>query len=81
MSTIEPCINLQDYDEDEAQRRVDELLEKYYDKHYDSFEEFQKDLFEKIEKAHNDIEAGNGIPMEEIVAEIREKYGIQCNWF
>lgn len=76
MSTIEPCINLQDYDEDEAQRRVDELLEKYYDKHYDSFEEFQKDLFEKIEKAHKDIEEGRVIPMEIAVAEMRARYGI-----
>lgn len=76
MSTIEPCINLQDYDEDEAQERVDELLEKYYDKHYDSFEEFQKDLFEKIEKAHKDIEEGRVIPMEIAVAEMRARYGI-----
>lgn len=79
-----PCVNLEnynEYDEDEAQKRVDDLLEKYYDKHYDSFEEFQKDLFEKIEKAHKDIEEGRCMPMEEMVAEFREKYEIQCNWF
>lgn len=78
MSLVKSKIDLETEAYTEADKRVDELLEKYYDKHYDSFEEFQKDLFEKIEKAHKDIEEGNYIPMEQALRELREKYGIHC---
>lgn len=64
------------YIETEKDKWVDEMLERYYDKHYDSFEEFEKDFWEKVYGAIDDIEAGNGIPMECIVNEMRQKYGI-----
>ena len=38
MSVVNPYI---DYEDDEAQKRVDDLMEKYYDKHYASFEEYK----------------------------------------
>ncbi len=76
MSTVKPCIDLQDYDEINVEKQIDGFLERYYDKHYNSFEEFQKDFWKQIDHAIKDIEAGNGIPMEIAVAETRARYGI-----
>jgi len=74
MSLVKSKINLETYTE--ADKRVDELLEKYYDKHYDSFEEFQKDVYEHIDKALKQVAEGKVIPMEIAVAQLKAKYGI-----
>ena len=58
------------------EERVDKLVAKYFDKHYATLQEFQKDFFNKIDEAIKEIENGKGIPMEDIVAEMEEKYNI-----
>ena len=58
------------------EERIDRLVSEHFDKHYASFEEFQKDIFEQIEIALKEIEDGKAIPMEEAVAELEEEYGL-----
>ena len=58
------------------EERIDRLVSEHFDKHYASFEEFQKDIFEQIEIALKEIEDGKGIPMEEAVAELEAEYGL-----
>ena len=59
------------------EERIDKLVAEHFDKHYASFEEFQKDILQKIDLALKDIENGNYRPMEDFCAEMEEKYGIQ----
>ena len=64
------------FNKETEEERIDRLISKHFDKHYASFEEFQKEIFNIIEKASNDIKNGKGIPMENIVAEMEAKYNI-----
>lgn len=57
------------------EERVDRLMLKYFVPHYSSAEEFEKDLYEKIEIAHKQIEEGKGIPAEIAFKELEAKYG------
>lgn len=56
------------------EERIDRLISEKFDKYYETFEEFQKDVFEKIETALKEIEDGKGIPMQNAVAEMEAKY-------
>ena len=58
------------------EERIDRLLGEKFDKHYASFEEFREDIIKSIEIGMKEIEEGKGIPMEELVAEMEEKYHI-----
>ena len=58
------------------EERVNRLMEKYFFPHYSSQEEFEKDLYEKIEIAHKQIEEGKGIPAEIAFKELEAKYGL-----
>lgn len=58
------------------EERIERLISEKFDKHYATFQEFQKDIFEKISISIKEIEAGKGIPMEQIVAEMEAKYHI-----
>lgn len=60
--------------EETEEERIDRLVAEHFDKHYASFEEFKKDVLKKIEQALKEIEEGNGIPMEEIIAEMEADY-------
>lgn len=68
--------DLRKRNEETTEERIDRLVSEKFDKHYKDFEEFQKDIFEKIEQALNEIEEGKGIPMEEIMAEMEAKYNL-----
>ena len=57
------------------EERIDKLVAEHFDKHYATFEEFQKDIFEKISQALKEIDEGHYRPMEEAVAELEAKYG------
>ena len=59
---------------DEA--RIERLISEKFDKQYATFEEFQNDIIGKIEQAMKEIESGRGIPMEDVIAEMEEKYHI-----
>lgn len=76
MSKTKTNVNIETETYTEDDKRVDELLEKYYDKHYDSLEEFQKDVYEHIDRALKQVEEGKAIPMEIAVAQLKAKYGI-----
>ncbi len=58
------------------EEKVDRLMSEHFDKHYNSFEEFQKDFLEKIGYAKKQIEEGKVIPMEQVVAEMEAKFHI-----
>ena len=60
--------------EETEEERIDRLVSEHFDKHYATFEEFQKDMIRKIEEAMQEIQEGKGIPMEDIVTEMEEKY-------
>lgn len=56
------------------EKRIERLVSKEFDKQYATFEEFQKDVFARIEEAIKEIEEGKGISMEDVVAEMEAKY-------
>ena len=58
------------------EERIERLISEKFDKHYDSFEEFQKDVFEKIEQALKEVDEGNCRTMEEFCAEMEAEYDI-----
>lgn len=58
-----------DYDSEE----IDRLLAERFTIKYDSFEDFKKDMIEKIEKAVKDIEDGKGITLEEYIKKLEAK--------
>ena len=58
------------------EERIDRLVAEHFSKQYASFEEFQKDVFEKIDQAFIDIVQGRYSTMENAVAELEEKYGL-----
>ena len=59
------------------EERIDRLVSEHFDKHYASFEEFQKDIFEKIEQALKDVDEGRYCTLEEFCTEMEEKYDIK----
>lgn len=63
--------------EQTEEERIDRLVSEHFDKHYATFEEFQKDVFEKIEQALKDVEEGRCRSLEEFCAEMEEKYDIR----
>lgn len=58
------------------EERIDRLISEKFDKHYASFEEFQKDIFKKIDQALKEVDEGKYRTMEEFCAEMEEKYDI-----
>ena len=60
--------------EETEEEKIDRLVSEHFDKQYATFEEFQKDIFKKIEEAMLEIKEGKGIPMEDIVTEMEAKY-------
>lgn len=58
------------------EERIDRLISEHFDKHYATFEEFQKDIFKKIEQATKEIEEGKCRPLEDFCAEMEAKYHI-----
>ncbi len=62
--------------EETEEERIDRLIAKRFDKQYATFEEFQKDVFEKIEKALKEIDEGNYCTMGEFCEEMEKKYDL-----
>ena len=58
------------------EERIDRLVAEHFDKHYATFEEFQKDIFEKISQALKEIDEGHYRPMEDFCAEMEAKYNL-----
>lgn len=62
--------------EEVEEERIDKLVSKYFDKHYATFEEFQKDFLKKIKHALKDVDEGRYQTMEDFCAEMEEKYDL-----
>lgn len=60
--------------EEAEEERIEKIIKEKFEKHYANFEEFQKDIFRNIDQALKEIDDGKGITMENIVAEMEEKY-------
>lgn len=60
-----------------TEEEVDKLVSEKFDKHYADFEEFKKDIFEKISIAIKEIEEGHYYTLEEVCTEMEEKYDIK----
>ena len=58
------------------EERIERLVAQHFDRHYATFEEFQRDVFKKIEEALKDVDEGNCRTMDEFCAEMEEKYDI-----
>lgn len=56
------------------EERIERLVSEHFDKQYESFEEFRNDIYMKIEEALKDVEEGKVIEMEQVIAEMEEKY-------
>ena len=56
--------------------KIERLISKHFDKHYATFEDFKKELCQKLDDALNEIKEGKGIPMDIAVAEMEEKYDL-----
>lgn len=71
--TYEAMVTANKETEDE---RIERLVAEHFDKQYATFEDFQKDVFEKIEQALKDVDEGNYRTMDEFCAEMEAKYDL-----
>ena len=60
----------------EALREVEQLKNTPNKKSYSSFAELLKDIEDEIERSEEDIAAGRTTPANDVLEEIREKYGL-----
>lgn len=67
--------NIIKVNEETLEERVNRLVAEKFEKQYDSFEEFKKDICEKIDKALKEVDEGRYRPLSEFCAEMEEKYG------
>lgn len=68
--------NLKKTLEETEEERIDRLIAEHFDKHYASFQEFQKDIMKKIEQALKEVDSGNCRTIEDFCAEMEAKYDI-----
>lgn len=59
------------------EERIERLVSEHFDKNYSTFEEFRKDIFEKIEQALKEVDKGRYRTLDEFCAEMEEKYDIK----
>lgn len=69
--------NLAKATKETEEERIGRLVSEHFDKQYESFEEFKKDLNKKIDKALKDVEEGRYQTLDEFCAEMEEKYDIK----
>lgn len=62
--------------EEKEEERIKRLVSEHFDKQYENFEEFKKDLNKKIEQALKDIDEGRYRTIDKFCAEMEEKYDI-----
>ena len=67
--------NIIKVNEETLEERVDRLVAEKFEKQYDNFEEFKKDICEKIDKALKDVDEGRYRPLSDFCAEMEERYG------
>lgn len=62
--------------EEKDYERIDKIIAERFDKHYATFEEFQKDILKKVEQALKDVEEGRYQSMDTFCLEMEEKYDL-----
>lgn len=62
--------------EEMEEERIDRLVSEHFNKQYATFEEFQKDVFKKIEQALKDVDEGRTQTLEEFCAEMEAEYDL-----
>lgn len=62
--------------EKEEEERIEKLVDEHFQKQYANFEEFQKDVWNHIEKALKEVGEGKYLPMEEAIEELEKEYGV-----
>ena len=62
--------------EKEEEERIEKLVDEHFQKQYANFEEFQKDVWNHIEKALKEVGEGKYLPMEEAIEELKKEYGV-----
>lgn len=62
--------------EKEEKERIEKLVDEHFQKQYANFEEFQKDVWNHIEKALKEVGEGKYLPMEEAIEELEKEYGV-----
>ena len=58
-----------------TEKKIEELVEKHFEKRFSNIEEFQKDIIEHLKAAEKEIAEGKEIPAEKFFREMEEKYG------
>ena len=66
--------NITNLNGETEEERIERLISKHFDKHYESFEEFQKEVFEKIEQALKDVDEGRYQTLESFCEEMEDEY-------
>ena len=64
------------FKQETEEERIDRLIAEHFHKHYATFEEFRKDVFEKIEQALKEVDEGKCRTLDEFCAEMEAKYNI-----
>lgn len=59
------------------EERIDRLISEKFDKQYTTFEEFQKDVYKKINDTLKEVDEGKCRSFDNFCAEMEEKYDIQ----
>lgn len=67
-------LNSKNFEQTERENEIDRLIEERFG--FKDFDSFKKDLYEKIELAHKDIEEGRCQSLEDFCAEMEAKYHI-----
>ncbi len=63
--------------EETTEERVERLVAEKFDKQYASFEEFKKDILEKIEQALKDVDKGCFQTLDDFKKEMEAEYDIK----
>ena len=63
--------------EETTEERVERLVAEKFDKQYASFEEFKKDILEKIEHALKDVDEGRFQTLDDFKKEMEAEYDIK----
>lgn len=58
------------------EQRIENLISEYFEKKFPNFETFQKEIYNKIDSALDNIQKGNYRSLNSFCAEMEEKYNI-----
>ena len=62
--------------EQTEEEKINSIVSKKFDEQFSTFEEFQKDVFKKIDKALKEIKEGKSRDLSDFTKEMEAKYGL-----